>query len=77
MSVLLLAFFVCFVTLANGNSQDDNLEDKMRKSGPELPTIDNIVQASKDNIDLILSKQLKENMPTNAKNHRPLLLALV
>ena len=36
-SILLLA--------VKANSQDDNLEDKLRgdNSGPELPTIDNIV----------------------------------
>ena len=46
------------------------------KKGPDLPTIDNIVQANNDNIDLILAKQLKENIVSESR-HRPLLLALV
>ena len=62
---LLLVASSLLVVPSSANSQDDNLEDKLRgteNQGPQLPTVDNIVQASKDNLDLILTKQLKENM---------------
>ena len=53
------------------------MADKKRESNiPQLPTVDNIVQASVDNFDILLSKQLKENM-LSEKKHRPLLMALV
>ena len=79
-SKIVSALGVLMISLAvvsMANSQDDNLADKMReKTGPELPTIDNIVQASKENIDILLGKQLKANIP-NAKKHKPLLMVLV
>ena len=75
MRLLLSVLTVAHLTSAN--SQDDNLADKMRAdTGPELPTVDNIVQASADNLDLLIKKQLSENI-VSVKKHRPLLLALV
>ena len=73
---VLTVFFLIFVGLISAHSQDDNIEDLLnpKPKGPELPTIDNIVQASGDNIDLILIKQLKENQE---RKHKPLILCLV
>lgn len=54
---VLVSAAISLVSMTTANSQDDNLEDKMRGvTGPELPTIDNIVQASGDNLDLLLAK---------------------
>ena len=75
-SVLLSVILLISQQVA-AHSQDDNLADKLKESqGPQLPTQDNIVQASGDNLDLLLGKQLKDNM-LSEKKHRPLLMALV
>ena len=53
---LIFTIAILFVGLTIANSQDDNLEDMKRENnGPVLPTVDNIVQASKENMDLIFS----------------------
>ena len=54
---VLVSAAILLVSMTKANSQDDNLEDKMRGvTGPELPTIDNIVQVSGENLDLLLAK---------------------
>ena len=71
---IFLSVLVACVAVVQANSQDENLEKV--DTGPELPTIDNIVQASDDNIEILLGKQLKENIKSE-KRHRPLLIALL
>ena len=51
---MLKIFLGVLAAVVRANSQDENLEKI--DTGPELPTIDNIVQASNDNIDILLGK---------------------
>ena len=47
-------FLGVLAAVVRAHSQDENLEKV--DNGPQLPTIDNIVQASGENIEILLGK---------------------